>query len=168
MGQENSAGDWVEERRNEEKLQENHLERLGCLLEIGHLQCSSGWSHIVQKERGCGLLGENRCVSSHNAFSPSLNLTCGDAISGSDVDGKSYIRLDLPSTKTAKPGETQHIYLVEQGDLCPILALHNLATVIPASASDPLFSWHDNHRDICPLSQSAALSCINNIISAWG
>lgn len=108
------------------------------------------------------------CVSSHNAFSPSLSLTCSNAISSSDLDKKPYIHLDLPSAKTAKPGEIQHIYLVEQDDLCPILALHNLPTIVPASASDPLFSWHDNHGYICLLIQFAALSCINSILSAWG
>jgi hypothetical protein len=108
------------------------------------------------------------CISSRNVFSPSLHLTCGHTVFGSDLDGKPFARLDLPTAKTAKPGEIQHIYLVEQGDLCPIAALYNLARVVPASASDPLFSWQDSLGDIRPVTRSSALAQINNILLAWG
>jgi len=79
-------------------------------------------------------------VRSRVDFSPSRCLTKGDYTEAVDAKNKPYLRLDLPSTKTAKPGEYQSIWLVPQNDLCPIAALHNMARVVPALKSDPLFS----------------------------
>ncbi|KAF8227397.1 hypothetical protein L208DRAFT_1405450 [Tricholoma matsutake] len=107
-------------------------------------------------------------VAARRVFSGSLHLTWNNAVFGKDLDGKEYVRLDLPSAKTAKPGEIQHVYLVTQGDFCPITALRNLAIVVPGSGSDPLFSWWDNNGDVHPLVRGAALSRINAILGAWG
>jgi hypothetical protein len=62
----------------------------------------------------------------------------------------------------------QSVFLNEQGDLCPLLALHNLASVVPALASDPLFSWCDSKGDIRPMAKIRALERINSILMAWG
>ncbi len=92
-------------------------------------------------------------VTSHRVFSGTLHLKRSDALMGHDLDGKPYAKLCLPATKTARPGEIQEVFLAQQepGSLCPILALQNLARVVPASPADPLFSWRDSHGDICPL-----------------
>ena len=66
-------------------------------------------------------------VASQNAFSGAKYLKHSDVFLGSDLDGKCYAHLDLPSAKTAKPGETQSVYLTAQGNLCPLEALANLA-----------------------------------------
>ena len=89
-------------------------------------------------------------VSSHSAFDKTKHLKRRDILFGLDLDNKHYAWLDLPSAKTAKPGEIQSVFVVPQGDLCPIGALQNLAHVVPAGPEDPLFSWRDNRGEISP------------------
>ena len=106
-------------------------------------------------------------VTARNAFSGSKHLKRRDVFLGSDLDGKRYARLDLPSAKTAKPGEIQSVYLTAQNDICPIEALANLAQTVLAGPDDPLFSWRDNREDIRPTVKTKALLRINAILSAW-
>jgi hypothetical protein len=109
-------------------------------------------------------------VTTRSAFSPTKHLTRRDAHFGADLDGKPYARLDLPSSKTAKPGEIQSIFLVPQDGLCPLEALRNLARVVPAGPEDPLFSWRDRHGVIRPMVKTKAIAHINTILKAkgWG
>lgn len=107
-------------------------------------------------------------VNSRNTFNSSKHLTRKNATFDRDLDGKRYARLDLPSAKTAKPGEIQSIYLIAQSDLCPLEALENLARVVPATADDPLFSWRDGNGDIRPMVKTRAMERINSVLSAWG
>ncbi|KAG1774377.1 hypothetical protein EV702DRAFT_974907, partial [Suillus placidus] len=95
-------------------------------------------------------------VTSRTAFMPSKHLT------------RTHAFFYLPSAKTACAGETQSVFLNEQGDLCPLAALCNLAQVVPALSSDPLFSWQDSRGDIHPIAKIRALECINAILIAWG
>ncbi|KAI0078951.1 DNA breaking-rejoining enzyme, partial [Panus rudis PR-1116 ss-1] len=107
-------------------------------------------------------------VRSREEYSPSRHLSRANAFKDVDLAGKPYVRLDLPSAKTAKAGEIQHIYLTQQGHWCPIAALENLARVVPAGPSDPLFSWRDGQGNIRPMVRDTALKFINNILKAWG
>ncbi|KAG1903711.1 uncharacterized protein F5891DRAFT_947001, partial [Suillus fuscotomentosus] len=107
-------------------------------------------------------------VASRTAFSPSKHLTRADAFFDHDLRCKPYAHLDLPSAKTARPGERQSVFLNEQGDLCPLTALHNLASVVPALASDPLFSWRNSKGDVRPMAKVRAIEWINSILVAWG
>jgi hypothetical protein len=107
-------------------------------------------------------------VTARNAFSASRHLTHKDAHFGFDLDGKPYARLDLPSSKTAKPGEIQSVFLVPQDGLCPLEALQNLARVVPAGPDDPLFSWRDQHGSIRPIVKSTAMTHINLILKTQG
>lgn len=107
-------------------------------------------------------------VHSRADFSEHLHLTRAHAIFGSDLDGKPYVRLDLPSAKTARPGEVQQIFLVEQGSVCPIRALGNLGRVVPAGERDPLFSWRDQRGDVRPMTRKAALDRINQVFGHLG
>ena len=96
------------------------------------------------------------------------HLTRKDAHFGNDLDGKPYARLDLPSSKTAKPGKIQSVFLVPQEGLCPLDALQNLARVVMAGPDDPLFSWRDQHRMICPIVKAKAIAHIHSILSTHG
>jgi hypothetical protein len=58
--------------------------------------------------------------------------------------------------------------MVPQEGLCPLKALQNLAKIVPASKSDPLFSWQDRTGSIHPMVKSMAISHINSILKAWG
>jgi hypothetical protein len=107
-------------------------------------------------------------VSSRSIFNPTKHLKCEDAHFDYDLDRKLYVRLDLPSAKTTKPGEIQSVYMVPQEGLCPLEALQNLAKVVPAGKSDPLFSWRDRTGSICPMVKSTAIDHINSILKAWG
>jgi hypothetical protein len=107
-------------------------------------------------------------VASRNTFSGAKHLKRSDVFLGLDLDEKHYARLDLPSAKTAKPGEIQSVYLTAQGDLCPLEALANLARVVPAGPNDPLFSWRDKLGNIRPMVKAKALLRINTILGAWG
>ncbi|PCH35577.1 hypothetical protein WOLCODRAFT_166343 [Wolfiporia cocos MD-104 SS10] len=107
-------------------------------------------------------------VHSRSSFSGTLHLKRSDALLASNLDGKPYACLDLPSAKTARPGEVQHIWLVHQGSLCPIDALLNLRAVCLAGPNDPLFSWVDRHGVARPLLKTAALRRINAVFTAMG
>ncbi|KAG1811888.1 uncharacterized protein BJ212DRAFT_1373911 [Suillus subaureus] len=107
-------------------------------------------------------------VTSRSAFNPSKHLTRAHAFFGHDLRNTPYARLDLPSAKTARAGETQSIFLTEQGDLCPLAALRNLAMVVPALADDPLFSWRDSRGEIRPMVKVRALERINSMLVAGG
>lgn len=107
-------------------------------------------------------------VATRGAFSPAEHLTRGDVFSGRDQDGQPYAWLDLPAAKAAKPGDIQSVFLVEQGDLCPLEALCILAAVVPASTTDPLFSWRDNKGFIRPMVKTRAMDHINGILASFG
>ncbi|KAJ3752363.1 hypothetical protein EV360DRAFT_55325 [Lentinula raphanica] len=107
-------------------------------------------------------------VKSRAEFDPAKHLRRCDANFGKDLDGVEYIKLDLRSAKTAKNGEIQNIILTGGGDLSAIDALRNLAKVVPAGPSDPMFSWKDKNEEIRPMVKARALERINSIISAWG
>ena len=62
-------------------------------------------------------------ITSRGAFDMAKHLTRKDARFSFDLDGKPYVHLDLPSSKTAKPGEIQSIFLIPQDGLCPSAAL---------------------------------------------
>ncbi|KAG1800516.1 hypothetical protein EV424DRAFT_1332113 [Suillus variegatus] len=122
----------------------------------------------------CAFFGMMRfgevAVSSRAAFTASKHLTRANAFFGFDLRSSPYARLDLPSAKTARAGEIQSVFLNEQGDLCPLAALHNLARIVPALGSDPLFSWRDVRGDIRPMAKVRALERINSILigHGWG
>jgi hypothetical protein len=90
-----------------------------------------------------------------------------DVIFNRDMNNKKYVRLDLPSAKTAALGEIQSVYLIEQQGLCPLDALENLTTIVPAGPNDPLFSWMDKNGNIHPMVKNMALKKINTIIASW-
>lgn len=136
------------------------------------LALSDPFDACIWAMASCAFFGMMRfgevSVGSRAAFKPSRHLTRKDVLLGFDLAGKAYAWLDLPSAKTAHPGETQSIFLVTQGSLCPIAALQNLATIIPALPEDPLFSWRDHTGAIRPMVKQRALERINCIMAAWG
>ena len=87
-------------------------------------------------------------MNSCNIFDKKKHLTRKDTIFRYDSVGNHYARLDLPTAKTAKPGEIQSVFLISQEGLCPLRALENLGSVVPATANVPLFSWQDNNSEI--------------------
>ncbi|KAI0073629.1 hypothetical protein K474DRAFT_1580154, partial [Panus rudis PR-1116 ss-1] len=136
------------------------------------LRLSEPFDAAVWAAAACGMWGMMRfgetTVSSAAAFDGKKHLKRRDITSGYDLDGRLYVTLLLPSAKTAKPGETQSVYLVQQGDTCPISALQNLAHVVPAGPDDPMFSWRDTYGKIRPLVKKAALQRINAAFKALG
>ena len=109
-------------------------------------------------------------VCSRGDFWGDRHLKRSDVFIGRDLDSRKYMRLDLPSAKTAAMGEIQSVFVTVQtaSGLCPVEALDNLARVTPAGASDPLFSWRDNRGEIHPMVRDKALARINAILQAWG
>ena len=75
-------------------------------------------------------LGETT-VKLRAAFNASKHVKHCDIFFGQDMDRKDYIHIDLPSAKTAAPGEILNVFITNQGDVYPLEALHNLATVVP-------------------------------------
>ncbi|KAG1828841.1 hypothetical protein EV424DRAFT_1317714, partial [Suillus variegatus] len=136
------------------------------------LDLSDSFDACIWAMASCAFFGMMRfgevAVGTRAAFNPAKHLTRKDVFLGADLAGKSYARLDLPSAKTARPGEIQSIFLVPQGTLCPITALHNLASVVPALQEDPLFSWRDRLGIVRPMVKQRALERINCVIAAWG
>ena len=125
------------------------------------------WAICVCAFFGMMRFGETT-VASRLAFDGSKHLKHSDAFFGLNLDGKEYARLDLPSAKTAAPGETQQVFLTSQDDVCPLDALRNLAKVVPAGPNDPLFSWCDSRGNIRPMAKPRALEHVNQILGTWG
>ncbi|EKM74593.1 hypothetical protein AGABI1DRAFT_95523 [Agaricus bisporus var. burnettii JB137-S8] len=126
------------------------------------------WAMATCAFRGLMRFGEVSSPTSHK-FNGALHLKRSNAALSTDLNGARYARLDLPSAKTAKPGETQSVFIAEQEpDLCALRALANLAAVVPAAKEDPLFSWQDKHAKIRPMAKQAALKRINGIFSSVG
>uniref|UniRef100_A0A0W0FHD2 Uncharacterized protein n=1 Tax=Moniliophthora roreri TaxID=221103 RepID=A0A0W0FHD2_MONRR len=96
------------------------------------------------------------------------HLKQSDVIFGADNTGNPFATLHLPSAKTAEAREIWKVYVSEHGDLCPLKALMNIAKVVLASPSDPLFSLQDKKGEIRPMVRKAALERINTITTAWG
>ncbi|KAJ3766006.1 hypothetical protein FB446DRAFT_654421 [Lentinula raphanica] len=107
-------------------------------------------------------------VKSRGCFETDKHLRRVDAVFDRDLDGVEFIKLELRHAKTAKPGEIQSIFLTGDSELSPIRALRNLAKVVPAGASDPLFSWRDKDKNIRPMTKAKALARINEILQAHG
>ena len=109
-------------------------------------------------------------VKSRSTFDPGRHLTHADADYGCNLNGKAFFHLNLQTAKTAQLGEVQQVHLAEQGALCPHKALFNLAAIVPAEATDPLFSWHDWRGCIQPMVRDRALERINGILGhhGWG
>ncbi|KZP14735.1 hypothetical protein FIBSPDRAFT_751377, partial [Athelia psychrophila] len=143
------------------------LHALKAALDLSDPFDASLWAMAACSFWGLMRFGEVS-VTARSAFDTEKHITRGDVFVGQDQDGNPYARLNLPSAKTAKPGEIQSIFLVEQGDLCPLEALSTLSSVVPASASDPLFSWRDKKGTIRPMVKPAAIGRINTILSAHG
>lgn len=102
-------------------------------------------------------------------FDGQRHLKRRDATIDIDQNGTPYARLLLPSAKTAKPGETQPVFIASQEkELCALEALHNLFTVVPAQSEDPLFSWMDKQGRVRPMAKQAALKRINGIAQQVG
>ncbi|KAG2146275.1 hypothetical protein DEU56DRAFT_731723 [Suillus clintonianus] len=138
----------------------------------GCLQLNDPFDACVWAMASCAFFGMMHfgeiSVNSRSDFSPARHITRHGAFFGTDLLGQSYARLDLPSAKTAKPGETQSVFLTEQGDLCPLAALRNLARVVPALATDPLFCWRDSRGDTRPMVRKRAVERVNGILLAHG
>ena len=143
------------------------LRALRATLDISNPFEACIWAMAVCAFWGMMRFGEGS-VTTRDAFDKTKHLKRRDVFFGADLDGKQYVRLNLPSAKTAKPGEIQSVFMVPQDGLCPIEALHNLATVVPAGPDDPLFSWRDRHGDIRPMVKSKAIHYINTILKSWG
>lgn len=110
-------------------------------------------------------LGE-ATVKSNRAFNPLSCLTRKDATEDLDLDKRLFARLNLPSAKTARPGESQSVVIIPQGNLCPIEALRNLAIVVPAKADDPMFSWRDDKGAIRPMAKPRFMERVNGILTS--
>jgi len=136
------------------------------------LRLDSSFDACVWAMAACAFWGMMRLgeatVKSRKDFSPLSYPTRGCVVQGHDNKGTPYARIDLPKTKTAKPGEKQSIWLTQQGELCPMAALHNMAQVTQAGSEDPLFSWQDSKGEIRPLVKKTAMERVNEILERRG
>ncbi|KAF5347622.1 hypothetical protein D9756_010664 [Leucocoprinus leucothites] len=112
--------------------------------------------------------GEVSSPTSHN-FDGSKHLKRSDITIDMDSNGVPYARLSLPAAKTARPGEVQQVFIaIQEKDLCALEALANLAALVPAKSSDPLFSWRDRAGRVRPMAKDAAMKRINSISQEAG
>lgn len=124
------------------------------------------WAMVTGAFWGLMHFGKVSSPTSHH-FNGTKQLKQKDAFISTDLNGASYAHLDLPAAKTTKPGEVQSVFIAAQKhDICALQALANLASVVPATKDDPLFSWRDKHKKVRPMSKQAALTCINGILSS--
>ena len=138
------------------------------------LDISSLFDACVWAMAACAFWGMMRfgevSVNARSAFNGSRHLKRCDAFFGAEMLGKLCVKLVLPSAKTAAPGKTQSVFMTMRHDLCPIVALRNLADIVPANSQDPLFSWLDQYNVVRPMIKAKALARINSILVAngWG
>ncbi|KXN80668.1 hypothetical protein AN958_08626 [Leucoagaricus sp. SymC.cos] len=126
------------------------------------------WAMATCAFWGLMRFGEVSAPTSHN-FDGSRHLKRWDATIKSDHSGVPYMKLALPSAKTARPGEIQEVFIAAQEkELCAIEAVSNLAAIVPAGRDDPLFSWRDQFGRIRPMAKQAVLRKINSISQAAG
>jgi hypothetical protein len=59
-------------------------------------------------------------------------------------------------------------FLNEQDESCPLAALRIPASVVPALANVPSFSWRDTKGNIRPMAKIRAMERITSILVAWG
>jgi hypothetical protein len=81
---------------------------------------------------------------------------------------KTLCKARLTLRQDGQSWRVQSVFLIRQGNVCPLEALQNLATVVPAMPDSPLFSWLDNKGEIRPMVKSKAVNRINSILRAWG
>ena len=145
------------------------LQSLHALLNLNDPFEACIWAMSTCAFRGMMHFGEVS-VKLRNDFDMTKHIKWRDVLFGFDQDRKHYTHLDLLSAKTTKAGEIQSVFLVPQDGLCPPEALCNLAAVVPAGPDDPLFSWRDCHRNICPMVKTKAIQHINTILKlhSWG
>jgi hypothetical protein len=140
------------------------------------LDLSNSFDACIWAMAACGFWGMMRfgelAVKSRAAFRGQLHLKRSDVQFGVDGSGEAYVRLGLPSAKTAAPGEIQYVTITNQlpSELCPVQALVNLKRAVPALAADPLFSWRDSKGAVRPMVRDPALARINTILNehGWG
>lgn len=129
------------------------------------LNMNSPFNACVWAAAACAFWGLMRfgevSVASRADFSGTKHLKRSDATLHKDAEGRPAMVLLLPSAKTSKPGVPQTVVVVGQHDTCPITAVINLCAVVPATESDPLFSWRDKHGEIRPLTKNAAMERSN-------
>lgn len=146
---------------------------LAMLKALKHsLQLNSSFDASVWAMASCAFWGMMRLgeatVKSRRDFSPFSHPTRGSVFQGHENKGSPYARIDLPKAKTAKPGERQSVWLTQQGELCPLAALHNMAKVTVARSDDPLFSWQDSTGIVRPSVKKAAMVRVNEILERQG
>jgi hypothetical protein len=80
-----------------------------------------------------------------------------------------YVHIRLLTAKTAKPGKLQDVFITKQpGPLCTLEALRNLAVIVPAQDSNPLFLWRDKLGNVCPAIRNTVLGCVQTVLAAYG
>jgi hypothetical protein len=89
-------------------------------------------------------------VNDGDKFDGRVHVKRGDARVLNDERQGIYARLRLPTAKTAKPGQTQDVFLPQQHAFCPVEALAHLARVAPAPDDAHLFSWIDRRGRVYP------------------
>jgi hypothetical protein len=139
------------------RLSLNHHDSFDCCV----------WAVATCAFFGLMRLGEVT-VHSRQSWNIIKHLARCDMTVDRDPHNKPIVKLSLPSAKTAKPGMRQCIYLVEQRSTCPLQALSQLFTTVPASPFDPLFSWRDHDNRVRPMTRRAFMSRVNTILQAWG
>ncbi|KIJ29184.1 hypothetical protein M422DRAFT_188818, partial [Sphaerobolus stellatus SS14] len=142
---------------------------LWCLRSILHLSDpfkACLWALATCSFWGMMRLGEVT-VPSRASFDPTKHLKRSDVSFDKDLDGRTYARLNLPTAKTAAPGQVQSVCVLANDSLCPVEALLHLSTVVPAG-SYPLFSWRDPQGTIRPMVKKTAMAKLNLILVANG
>ncbi|KAG1747959.1 uncharacterized protein EDB91DRAFT_1026132, partial [Suillus paluster] len=85
------------------------------------LQIDQPFDACIWAMLSCAFFGMMRfsevAVKSRTSFDKLKHITQKDVHFGVDLARKPYARLDLPQAKTAKSGETQSVFIVEQGEL---------------------------------------------------
>ena len=137
-----------------------------------NLDLSTPFAACIWAMVSCAFWGMMRfgevSVKSRSSFNGTTHLKQSDTFFRHDLNGNLYVTLSLPSAKTAAPGESHAVFMTPHDQLCPIQALLNLATMVPAGPNDPLFSWRDKRGAIRPMVKHKAIAHINSILVSHG
>jgi hypothetical protein len=108
-------------------------------------------------------------VKTRGSFDGAKHAKRADARFGRNQLGQPYVRISLPTAKTAAIGRSQDVFITRhEGPLCALSALENLARTVPAGDAAPLFSWSDRHGMVHPMIPGTVLGRIREVLSAYG
>nr|GAT47473.1 DNA breaking-rejoining enzyme [Mycena chlorophos] len=139
-----------------------HMRCLRSNLDLSSPRDAAFWSLATSAFYGCRRLGE-LTVPSVKAFDKRYHASRTAPISSSSLDGRDFLSIHLPWSKSTREAGVSLILTSTHDDLCPVWAWHNHTRVNHSPSADtPLFAYRDA-ASWKPIVKTSFLSFISNL-----